>query len=140
MQRLSLLPKTSEEDVTKTLYRETLIGNHDNEQTVQVNGVTITTSVLKKPAKVNKICDAVLEELRKNPTAHLQNIITANVCKNPPDYEGGLRVVAELQSKHDQKSGVLDTDFLKSKERALQRKQQSTFAFWLTLINSTTTL
>jgi elongator complex protein 1 len=47
--------------------------------------------------KINTICDAVLKSLqgRKN-AGHLQNIITANVCKNPPAIEDGLAVVAEL--------------------------------------------
>lgn len=50
-------------------------------------------------SKVNSICNAILEILQSRTATNLQNIISAHVCKNPPDLEAGLLVVAELQSK-----------------------------------------
>lgn len=54
-----------------------------------------------KPGKVNTICDAVLQTLRTQKKANLQNIITAHVCKNPPALDDGLRVVAELMQEDE---------------------------------------
>lgn len=51
------------------------------------------------PTKVNRICSAFLEVLQKRPETNLQNIVTANVCKTPPDLEGGLGVVAKLRAQ-----------------------------------------
>jgi elongator complex protein 1 len=51
-------------------------------------------------SKVNRICDAflaVLEQPQYKET-HLQNIITAHVCKVPADLEAGLEVIGEQQS------------------------------------------
>lgn len=54
-----------------------------------------------KPDKVNTICDAVLQRLRMQKRANLQNIITAHVCKNPPALDDGLLVVAELMQEDE---------------------------------------
>lgn len=90
-----------EEDVTQTLYRETLKSSERDKKQPETNKdlVTIYPSQDDGSTKVNRVCDAILEELNKNPTDHLQNIVTANMCKSPPDYEGGLQVVANLQSR-----------------------------------------
>jgi elongator complex protein 1 len=53
----------------------------------------------KGASKVNKICNAFLFALRTRAATNLQNIISAHVCKNPPDLEEGLLEVAKLQSK-----------------------------------------
>src|SRR4051812_13626953 len=53
------------------------------------------------PNKINTICDAFLEKLRNQKNANLQNIITANVCKNPPALDDGLTVVAELMEEDE---------------------------------------
>src|SRR4051812_18596691 len=53
------------------------------------------------PGKINKICDAVLEKLKTQKNANLQNIITAHVCKNPPALDDGLLVVAELMKEDE---------------------------------------
>ena len=48
--------------------------------------------------KVNKICNAFLEALlgRK---ANVKNMITAQVCKNPPDLDAGLLEIVRLRGK-----------------------------------------
>src|SRR4051812_23266353 len=64
----------------------------------QVPNLDVTTS---RTSKVNKICDAVLEVLKTRTATNLQNIITANVCKNPPALDDGLLVVAQLMKEDE---------------------------------------
>jgi len=55
--------------------------------------------------KVNMICDAVLSHLQSRKTKDhgtLQNIITAYICKTPPAFEDGLRVVSTLMKQDEQ--------------------------------------
>lgn len=99
------LSSLSEEDVSQTLYRETitpsekpLLNGHVNSH---VNGDTLPPMITPK-SKVNRICDAFLEELRKNSDSRLQNIVTAHVCKSPPDLEAGLRLVSDLRKSEQQ--------------------------------------
>ena len=54
-----------------------------------------------KPGKINTVCDAVLQRLRAQKKANLQNIITAHVCKSPPALDDGLLVVAELMREDE---------------------------------------
>jgi len=104
------LSQLRDEDVSKTMYHDTIkavqtngamttsnaiIGVHDAPPTNDV----ASTAVLQTPeSKVNSVCHAFLDVLSTLSSKHLQNIITANVCKSPPDLEGGLRVIAHLRS------------------------------------------
>jgi elongator complex protein 1 len=87
------LSSLKEEDVTRTMYRDTRPGN-----SAPVNPDT-AQPVVSKPAgqagKVNTICDAVLKVLQQREDS-MQNIVTAHVCKNPPALDDGLLVVARL--------------------------------------------
>ena len=47
--------------------------------------------------KVNRICDAFLSAL--NLSTNLQNLVTAHVCKHPPDVTAGLVLVADMRKK-----------------------------------------
>lgn len=51
--------------------------------------------------KVNRICDAFLSILEQPQYRddHLQNIITAHVCKVPADLESGLEMIGRLQGE-----------------------------------------
>lgn len=82
--------------MTETIYRKTSKAvSSKNQQSV------ISTGQMPKGAlgKVNRICDAILKELSQQPETKMQNIITANVCKDPPALEAGLKVVGDLQGK-----------------------------------------
>jgi elongator complex protein 1 len=79
-----------EEDVSKTMYRETLRDANVNDNTPYGVGSS---------SKVNRICDGFLEALQARVATNLQNIITAHVCKSPPDLEAGLSVVAKLRGE-----------------------------------------
>ncbi|KAI5928016.1 IKI3 family protein [Camillea tinctor] len=89
------LSSLREEDVTQTMYRDTKTVQGLNPSEEPANDIPTTESV----SKINTICDSVLSHFRSRKTMDhgtLQNIITANVCKNPPAYEDGLLVVATL--------------------------------------------
>ena len=95
------LSSLSEEDVSKTLYRETLAPAEKQPTNGLVNGDT-QHAVPPSESKINKICDAFLHALKKQPTTRLQNIVTSHVCKNPPDLDSGLRLISELRKEGDQ--------------------------------------
>ncbi|KAK0706398.1 IKI3 family-domain-containing protein [Lasiosphaeria miniovina] len=85
------LSTLKEEDVSKTMYRDTK----------PAAGQALPDSEIQAPGKVNTVCDAVLQRLRTQKNANLQNIITAHVCKSPPALEDGLLVVADLMREDE---------------------------------------
>ncbi|RYP65825.1 hypothetical protein DL769_006197 [Monosporascus sp. CRB-8-3] len=91
------------EDVTQTMYVDTKAGvSHGAAQETpsQPQG----SSSGQTTSKVNTICDAVLSHLQSRKVIDhgtLQNIITANVCKDPPALEDGLLVVAKLMQEDE---------------------------------------
>ena len=95
------LSSLSEENVSETLYRETLAP----EETPKTNGVTNENAGSHTPivdSKMNRICNAFLHEFQVNSATRLQNTVTVHVCKKPPDLESGLRLVSELQKQGEQ--------------------------------------
>ncbi|KAL5440412.1 hypothetical protein PMIN06_009675 [Paraphaeosphaeria minitans] len=90
-----LLAQLRNEDVSETMYRETLKAK-DLETKNKLSSEQVES-------KVNRICDALLgvleQERYKND--HLQNIITSHVCKVPADLEAGLQLIGRLQSSQD---------------------------------------
>lgn len=94
------LASLGEDDVTETMYKNT--------KTAKEAAVTdLNASAQDGPttghgtSKVNRICDSVLKTLQGRKDTNLQNIITANVCKNPPALEDGLIVVAKLMQEDE---------------------------------------
>ncbi|KAK0639265.1 IKI3 family-domain-containing protein [Cercophora newfieldiana] len=85
------LSTLKDEDVSQTMYRDTKSGAVQPDPEAKIN----------QPGKVNTICDAVLQKLRTQKNANLQNIITAHVCKSPPALDDGLTVVAELMEEDE---------------------------------------
>ncbi|KAL2138685.1 hypothetical protein VTI28DRAFT_6379 [Corynascus sepedonium] len=86
------LSSLKDEDVTQTMYRDT--------RNVAAQQPPDSTASIKQ-GKTNTVCDAVLQKLRAQKRANLQNIITAHVCKNPPALDDGLLVVAELMKEDE---------------------------------------
>ena len=82
------LQKLKEEDVAQTLYRDT-------SKTAPVVAPTTTVSVSVN-SKVNRICDMLITNLRTRKFEYTPNIITAHVCKRPPDLNAALSLVSEL--------------------------------------------
>ncbi|KAI3091561.1 hypothetical protein CBS147343_791 [Aspergillus niger] len=88
------ISRLSEEDVSQTLYKDTLkTPKADNAPT------GIVAVAPNKGSKVNRICDAFLSTLEKRIDTNLHNLITAHVCKSPPDLESGLQLVARLREQ-----------------------------------------
>jgi elongator complex protein 1 len=56
-------------------------------------------SSVVKSRKVNRICDAFLSALESKASTNLQNIVTALICKRPPDFNQALQLVADLRRK-----------------------------------------
>ncbi|KAF2262254.1 elongator complex protein 1 [Lojkania enalia] len=90
-----LLSQLRNEDVSETMYKETL--------KIKELAGKAKHSQPETDSKVNRICDAFLEVLEqpeyKEP--HLQNIITAHVCKVPADLEAGLKMIGRFQKAQD---------------------------------------
>lgn len=88
------LASLREDDVTETMYKDT----KNPEATTNFAASADNADVARKapPSKVNAICDSILKSIQARKGANLQNVITANVCKNPPALEDGLLVVADL--------------------------------------------
>lgn len=88
----TLSDKFRNEDVSETMYKETL---KSKDQSIKAQQ---TPKAIE--SKVNRICDAFLAVLEQpqNREPHLQNIITAHVCKVPADLESGLEMIGRLQS------------------------------------------
>ena len=84
-----------EEDVSKTMYKETL-GKSPSPRIVEEQSSTLSSGT--KHSKVNTICNTFLEALHERTSSHLQNVITAHVCKNPPDLDAGLTEISKLRS------------------------------------------
>ena len=98
------LSQLRNEDVCTTIYIEktrptSAILRNGNRGSVMQN--TDFQKSASNESKVNNICDAFLHVLEKDRKPNLQNIITANVCKSPPDLEGGLKVISELRERND---------------------------------------
>ena len=85
--------------MAETMYKDTISKNatgNDHAKPKPIGEIAVQIS-----SKVNKICDgflAVLEQ-EKYKERHLQNIITAHVCKNPSDLETALEMIGRLQGK-----------------------------------------
>jgi elongator complex protein 1 len=101
-----------EEDVSQTLYKDTLKISKNESAVVAQPDTPAVTSVPKttKVSKVNSICDAFLAVLQNRMDTNLQNLVTAHVCKSPPDLESGLELVAGLRGMsplhHPQRFGA----------------------------------
>jgi elongator complex protein 1 len=84
--------------VTTTLYRDTkqvLKARHlDASQDFRSD----TEPTLPSGSKVNRVCDAILQSLHSRKGASLQNIITTNLCKNPPALDDALSVAAGIMA------------------------------------------
>ncbi|KAI0406277.1 elongator complex protein [Xylaria palmicola] len=97
------LSSLRDEDVTQTMYRDTKAPK--GSLTLAEEPTQPSTAVTEGSSKVNIVCDAVLSHLHARKTKDhgtLQNIITAYICKAPPAFEDGLRVVATLMKEDEQ--------------------------------------
>lgn len=60
--------------------------------------VESAASVTDFPNKINRVCDAIREELQKvGLVRYVETILTTHVCKSPPDLEAGLKTLLQLK-------------------------------------------
>ncbi|KAI5303627.1 diphosphomevalonate decarboxylase [Ascosphaera pollenicola] len=97
------LSRLSNEDVSQTLYKDTLTLSGDMPKPEAAIAATTTTTTTTSSTtdgnKVNKICDGFISVLLNRLDRNLQNLVTAHVCKSPPDLEAGLALVIKLREK-----------------------------------------
>ena len=91
------LSTLKEEDVTKTMYQETLKPSSPAQE-IETERKTQSNEGIARESKVNSICDAFLDALERQPR-HIQNTITSHVCKQPPDLDAGLTQIAKLRKQ-----------------------------------------
>lgn len=94
------LASLREDDVTEVMYKDTKKARLEAATSRPAMGDT-ESHTKATSSKVNAICDSILKTLQTRKDTNLQNIITANVCKNPPALEDGLLVVAELMQEDE---------------------------------------
>lgn len=93
------LSSLSEDNVAETMYKETLRASATAEG---ADPSPLADDNTRRRSKVNAICDAFLVVLERQVSVHLQSIITAHVCKSPPDLEAGLMLVSQLRKQADE--------------------------------------
>ncbi|KAL8822745.1 MAG: hypothetical protein Q9191_006525 [Dirinaria sp. TL-2023a] len=90
------LSQLRNEDVSQTMYIETLpprMRNVDRSSALSSTSAGLDAT----QSKVNRICDAFLKALQQREPKGLQNVISAHVCKVPPDLDAGLKEIARLR-------------------------------------------
>lgn len=86
--------------MSQTLYKDTLTVSKAEADAAVKTGVSPAASLAlkaSKDSKINRICDAFLVALKNKMDTNLQNVVTAHVCKFPPDLDAGLQLVADLR-------------------------------------------
>jgi hypothetical protein len=91
----TILIESREEDVSTTMYKETIAKNPSQDDSDPQRQRADDARV----SKVNRICDAFLGALKYRTSTHFQNVVTAHVCKTPPDLDAGLSQIAGLRSE-----------------------------------------
>lgn len=99
-----VLSSLSEEDVSKTIYKDTIKLSASTEEAPALPNGDAAAAHPAATSKVNRICDAFLHVLQGRESTHLQSIVTAHVSKNPPDLAAGLSLISDLrkEQKHAQ--------------------------------------
>jgi elongator complex protein 1 len=108
------------------MYKETLGRSSTNKTILEKPSIPKPGN---KPSKVNMICDAFLEALHARNSSHLQNIITAHVCKNPPDLDAGLNEISRLRSRSPDESKNHEANLYQKKLLNKQTDLSSTYVF-----------
>jgi elongator complex protein 1 len=92
------LSKLKEEDVSQTMYKDTLMASSPDEGTeAPISELSIAHPAIASHSKVNRVCDAFIATLRRiDPTRH-QNLITAHVSKRPSDFVSALSLISDIR-------------------------------------------
>lgn len=111
----------TEEDVTKTKYKETINVGISNSFKVADAPLTEMQEYMKKKmfdpttSKVNKICEAILDILLSKEgykKKYIQSIITAYATQKPQNLEKALTLIGSIEDKEEKDSCVTYLCFL----------------------------
>ncbi|OAP60641.1 hypothetical protein AYL99_05643 [Fonsecaea erecta] len=128
------LSKLRDEDVTQTLYRDTTLQSQSEPEVPSASN--IKPANVAPGSKINKIADSFLSNLTSRPSSYLQTIITAHVCKRPPDLFSALTLVSTLlqTSKEDADVAISHLFFLTPNPSLLFDAALSLYDLELTLL------
>ncbi|KAK2749590.1 hypothetical protein FQN57_005812 [Myotisia sp. PD_48] len=119
------LSRLKDEDVTKTLYKDTLKMTQPYElveaQTSPSNDSLFGITAKGNQNKVNKICDAFISVLKTRINTNLQNLVTCHVCKSPPDLDAGLTLVAGIRDHRL----IIGADIIATTERSAEQAEEA---------------
>lgn len=96
--------KLKEEDVTKTLYKDTSVT--DTTESALAPPEISKSSTGTAANKINSICAALITALTPRGPAYLQNVITARVCTRPPDLEAALTLISNLHKDDEEEADL----------------------------------
>ncbi len=124
------LSKLKDEDVTKTLYRDSTLPSAIQFQ---------EPPKLPSGSKINRIADTFLAALSLRPSSiYIQTIITAHVCKRPPDLNSALNLISTLlkmtESKNQADIAISHLFFLTPNPNVLFDASLATYDLELTLL------
>lgn len=92
---LDWLTTDREDDVSKSMYKETIGASPSGNDETNTENLSLRNA--HGPSKVNSVCNAFLEALHDQTPPRFQNVITAHVCKVPPDLDAGLLEIARIR-------------------------------------------
>lgn len=79
------------------MYKETIGASQSGND--GVGSEALAVRIANGVSKVNSVCNAFLEALHDRTPARFRNIITAHVCKVPPDLDAGLLEIARIRGR-----------------------------------------
>lgn len=92
------LSKLKEEDVSRTMYKDTLAAFGQEETMSALHRDPFPTNASAPlQEKVNTICDAFIATIGRKIPNRYQNLITAHVSKRPPDFVSALSLISEIR-------------------------------------------
>jgi elongator complex protein 1 len=99
------LSKLKEEDVSQTMYKDTLVASGQAETVPEGHGEPFAaTAGAPSRGKINRICDAFVATIRRTHPNRHQNLITAYVSRTPSDFVSALSLISEIR-KNDAAAG-----------------------------------
>ncbi|EPS37147.1 hypothetical protein H072_9211 [Dactylellina haptotyla CBS 200.50] len=88
------LSQLKDEDVSRSMYDLNISG------LARVSSTETPNLPAETIGKVNGICDAILEAVKKRPLPNTQNMVTCYVSKKPADLDNGLSMISDLKKRN----------------------------------------
>ncbi|KAG8527950.1 uncharacterized protein KY384_006866 [Bacidia gigantensis] len=101
------LSQLREEDVTETMYKETLKSSDGKTQHISEQDIKTIYNSQTMDSKVNQICRAFLQAFRSRSFKYLQSTVTAYACMSPPDLSAALLHIANLRKSNSDRTDAM---------------------------------